>query len=732
MALCRITGVVYTPDGGVAGSRFVTFVRDVGERVESGYMGAISPDPVRTRTNADGSIDVSLITGYYYGFVESHGRKREYKFRVGVPDASTAEFSDILDITSGAVEVPAWLQQAFDARDDAEAAVVQTGADVSAAQEAAAAADESAMIAASRKDIVLETAFGSSGVTLDTISYSTTGVYDGVTVRAGDNNALYKVTDESSTYWHYKGSSGLKVLVTETPEGQVLSHWGGKYAPKGSTSGVFDNSEILQKMVDDPDTFDIIIDANGGEWVGVSYTSIIHNKSGFTAKFLNRRASFRPLSSMSLDASRISALGLANASEYGGKQCIFMITEYDGENGRALYAARDHWFTSMSVDSRGTPWERQISLASSPHSAWSKFDDCRVYASAYVFNPWEFIGTAGVPSTWRSRTYDMFMTRCRALDNSLNVISNWRNANSSSQWSGAQILLDKCYNEGAQQGYKVYNLPYSELRGVRGDQANKGQFCLDVYGSVLQAAGFSYESEFNRGSTTKGAGGFRIVNSNVVLSGGAFMVGYNPGASAVAPPSSGYPISDYGLSGGNTSLYIIQNSTVTIDQVYLLGGKDAENLVWPVVVRNGSVVTVNVGHWGDKYTDPANWNVLDTSIVYLKRIDGITTVIRGPSVVAPVEIQGAIASGANTASGLGAVAFNANDFRKSGPIRIALTTGTASGSNLPSSATLNGVLDVIEAGNFVSQRYTWITTSSTSADSFRMYNVNTSTWTPWT
>lgn len=137
MALCGITGVVYTPDGGVAGSRFVTFVRDVGERVESGYMGAISPDPVRTRTNADGSIDVSLITGYYYGFVESQGRKREYKFRVGVPDAATAEFSDILDIVSGIVEVPAWLQQAFDARDEAEAAVVQTGADVAAAQEAA-------------------------------------------------------------------------------------------------------------------------------------------------------------------------------------------------------------------------------------------------------------------------------------------------------------------------------------------------------------------------------------------------------------------------------------------------------------------------------------------------------------------------------------------------------------------------------------------------------------------
>lgn len=142
MALCRITGVVYTPDGNVAGSRFVTFVRDVGETVQSGYLGAISPDPVRTRTDVDGTIDISLITGYYYGFVESHGRKREYRFRVGVPDDVTADFSDILDITSGVVDVPAWLQQAFEARDDAQDYAAQAAEAELAAEAAAEEAEQ--------------------------------------------------------------------------------------------------------------------------------------------------------------------------------------------------------------------------------------------------------------------------------------------------------------------------------------------------------------------------------------------------------------------------------------------------------------------------------------------------------------------------------------------------------------------------------------------------------------
>lgn len=154
MALCRITGTVYMPNGEPAAVRWVTFVKDVGENVEAGYLGAISPDPIRTRTNTDGSIDVSLLTGYYYGHIESRGNSREYKFRVGVPDAAAAQFSDILDIVSGIVEVPAWLEQAFQARDDAEASAARV--DLGALDEAVADSQQAATDANAALDLAVD------------------------------------------------------------------------------------------------------------------------------------------------------------------------------------------------------------------------------------------------------------------------------------------------------------------------------------------------------------------------------------------------------------------------------------------------------------------------------------------------------------------------------------------------------------------------------------------------
>lgn len=142
------------PNGEPAAVRWVTFVKDVGENVQAGYLGAISPDPIRTRTNTDGSIDVSLLTGYYYGHIESRGNSREYKFRVGVPDAAAAQFSDILDIVSGIVEVPAWLDQAFQARDDAEASAARV--DLGALDEAVADSQQSASDANAALDLAVE------------------------------------------------------------------------------------------------------------------------------------------------------------------------------------------------------------------------------------------------------------------------------------------------------------------------------------------------------------------------------------------------------------------------------------------------------------------------------------------------------------------------------------------------------------------------------------------------
>lgn len=83
-----------------------------------------------------------------------------------------------------------------------------------------ARAETAATIAQSRADIVLTTAFGSAGATLDTLTYDMTGVVAGATVRAGDTNWLYQVSD---TVADYTGAAGVHFRVLPSEGSKSLS-----------------------------------------------------------------------------------------------------------------------------------------------------------------------------------------------------------------------------------------------------------------------------------------------------------------------------------------------------------------------------------------------------------------------------------------------------------------------------------------------------------------------------
>lgn len=114
MALCTVTGAVYFPSGELARSVTIKFSR-VDKSVNAEYLGAVVPDDVYTKTDRLGQVDFEILTGRYIMAVG------DYSGGAQVPDATTANISDILTIITPTIPVPAWLTEALAARDAAAA-----------------------------------------------------------------------------------------------------------------------------------------------------------------------------------------------------------------------------------------------------------------------------------------------------------------------------------------------------------------------------------------------------------------------------------------------------------------------------------------------------------------------------------------------------------------------------------------------------------------------------------
>lgn len=195
MALCHITGTVQLPDGTNAAGRILVFKRNP-ETVVAQSGHGIVPDEIAVKVAADGTVDFKLYTGNYIGFLRNQRQGNERVFNFPVPESATALFQDILQAVDPVEPLPSWLTEAFEARDDAEGFADD--------------AEAASLVAQSRTDIVLTTAFGVSGVTLDTLTYSMAGIAEGVTVRAGDTNLLWRAISSSASTYAYVGAGGVK------------------------------------------------------------------------------------------------------------------------------------------------------------------------------------------------------------------------------------------------------------------------------------------------------------------------------------------------------------------------------------------------------------------------------------------------------------------------------------------------------------------------------------------
>ena len=130
MALCRITGTVYLPNGQPAASQEIQFYK-ADTKIKAGYLGAVLPDVVTTTTSPTGAISVDLLTGYYkmYGKTD----KVTAYGTITVPDALAANISDILEISDLPALPPTWFEQAQEARNEAlDAAELAENAAISA------------------------------------------------------------------------------------------------------------------------------------------------------------------------------------------------------------------------------------------------------------------------------------------------------------------------------------------------------------------------------------------------------------------------------------------------------------------------------------------------------------------------------------------------------------------------------------------------------------------------
>lgn len=245
MALCNITGTVYMPNGEPAAVRWVQFILDVGERVEAAYLGAVAPDPIRVRTDNDGNIDVDIITGNYYGVMESRGNSREYGFKAVVPDTASAQFSDIIEAADPVEPLPAWLQQVFAARDDAQAAEVRA-ADAADAAEGAAAGSVRFDIAQSKTTAERAQARGNMGLGTAATATVTTSATDTTAGRLvsvgwmglGDtiSRTAKELTDwndatTSGTYW-----SSTSSAAANAPLGDASRTWVGLVSAQSASN----------------------------------------------------------------------------------------------------------------------------------------------------------------------------------------------------------------------------------------------------------------------------------------------------------------------------------------------------------------------------------------------------------------------------------------------------------------------------------------------------------------
>lgn len=257
MALCHITGTVYLPDGTVAANRTVEFYKTAFNTVTADYLGAVVPEMIKTRLDKDGKIDQRLITGVYIGRLLDRNGQKLYEFKAVVPDAASARFEDIITAADPVEPSPAWLQQVFEARDEAFEAVADAGADRIAAQAAAAQAEASRMEAAG---YAAGAAF--AGNWYDTIALGRSSVADGQTfgVRPGGTDGLTRPTV------YRRDSSTTQSLIVSPPTGSEFDDEVARLQALESTVTSVVNKSVIEYALQEVAALPVRPDAHIVHW----------------------------------------------------------------------------------------------------------------------------------------------------------------------------------------------------------------------------------------------------------------------------------------------------------------------------------------------------------------------------------------------------------------------------------------------------------------------------------
>lgn len=240
MALCRITGTVYLPNGQPATSQEIQFYK-ADTKIKAGYLGAILPDVVTTTTSTTGELAVDLITGHYkmYGKTD---KTTSYGI-VTVPDTLTANISDILEFVAVPNENPTWVTQVLTARDEVQSAV-ETLEEV----EPIARQIKDSLPAISQAEANANTATLAAQSAVDAAtSVQTAGIYN-ITV-GGTANAITGTMPAGVTL---QNNTTIKFLAPGTNTGAVTITIGGvTYAIQSQTGkplvgGEFVNNSPIQ------------------------------------------------------------------------------------------------------------------------------------------------------------------------------------------------------------------------------------------------------------------------------------------------------------------------------------------------------------------------------------------------------------------------------------------------------------------------------------------------------
>jgi hypothetical protein len=253
MQACTVTGTLRDPSNTVLPNTVITFDR---RKVFGVNDDVVIPKSVTATSDANGAISVVLYSGQY--IASTDGGIGAGRFVVGVPDAASANFADI--INQEPVITPSILTQTIAARDAAEGfADAASGSVTLAAAEAASAevsAEAAAAFAGFRDFADVTTLLANTSLAYGT---GANQVAAGNLIRTRAEGFAYEVAASAATDQHVTTAGGVKLYVLADSEGARDVRAFGALG-----DGASDSAAALQVAFDTvSDTYDRLVIPSG-------------------------------------------------------------------------------------------------------------------------------------------------------------------------------------------------------------------------------------------------------------------------------------------------------------------------------------------------------------------------------------------------------------------------------------------------------------------------------------